>query len=150
MTVDEIVAVLAHEVGHARLGHIKKRLLTGFFKTGAIFYLMSLFLDSRELFDAFGMEAMSIYAGLVFFVLLYTPLSLILSVISNAVSRRHEYQADAFSARTTGRPDSMTSALKKLSANNLSNLTPHPLTVWLGYSHPPVLKRVKALQTLTK
>ena len=150
MTVEEIVAVLAHEVGHARLGHIKKRLLTGFFKTGAIFYLMSLFLGSRELFDAFGMETISVYAGLVFFVLLYTPLSVILSVISNAVSRRHEYQADAFSARTTGRPDSMASALKKLSVNNLSNLTPHPLTVWLGYSHPPVLERVKVLEGLMK
>ncbi|WP_319542574.1 M48 family metallopeptidase [uncultured Pseudodesulfovibrio sp.] len=150
MTVNEIVAVLAHEVGHAKLGHIKKRLFTGILKTGAIFYLMSLFLDSRPLFDAFGMEHMSIYAGLVFFVLLYTPLSLVLSVISNRVSRTHEYEADAFSATTTGRPDTMISALKKLSASNLSNLTPHPLTVWLGYSHPPVLDRVRALDTRHK
>nr|WP_321512752.1 M48 family metallopeptidase [uncultured Pseudodesulfovibrio sp.] len=150
MTVNEIVAVLAHEVGHAKLGHIKKRLFTGILKTGAIFYLMSLFLDSRPLFDAFGMEHMSIYAGLVFFVLLYTPLSLVLSVISNRVSRTHEYEADAFSASTTGRPDTMISALKKLSASNLSNLTPHPLTVWLGYSHPPVLDRVRALDTRHK
>jgi len=150
MTVDEIVAVLAHEVGHAKLGHIKKRLFTGIIKTGAIFYLMSLFLDSRPLFDTFGMEHMSIYAGLVFFVLLYTPLSLVLSIISNRISRTHEYEADAFAAETTQRPDSMISALKKLSASNLSNLTPHPLTVWLGYSHPPVLKRVRALDTQSK
>lgn len=150
MTADEIVAVLAHEVGHAKLGHIKKRLFTGILKTGAIFYLMSLFLDSRPLFDAFGMEQVSVYAGLVFFVLLYTPLSLVLSVISNRVSRTHEYEADAFAATTTKHPRSMISALKKLSASNLSNLTPHPLTVWLGYSHPPVLDRIQALKTHNK
>ena len=145
MDADEIVAVLAHEVGHAKLGHIKKRLVTGILKAGAVFYLMSLFLDSKGLFAAFGMEHMSLYAGLVFFVLLYTPLSLVLSVVANAISRKHEFQADAFAARTTGRPEDMVSALKKLSASNLSNLTPHPLSVWLEYSHPPVLARIRAL-----
>jgi STE24 endopeptidase len=145
MTPDEITAVLAHEVGHARLGHIRKRLVTGILKAGAIFWLMSLFLDSAPLFAAFGMEHHSIYAGLVFFVLLYTPLSLVLSVAANHVSRKHEFQADAFAARTTGRAGDMISALKKLSASNLSNLTPHPLTVWLEYGHPPVLDRVRAL-----
>ncbi|EGB16414.1 Ste24 endopeptidase [Pseudodesulfovibrio mercurii] len=145
MDADEIVAVLAHEVGHAKLGHIKKRLVTGVLKAGAIFYLMSLFLDSEGLFAAFGMQDMSLYAGLVFFVLLYTPLSLILSVAANAMSRKHEFEADAFAARTTGRPETMISALKKLSVSNLSNPTPHPLTVWLEYSHPPVLARIRAL-----
>jgi STE24 endopeptidase len=145
MDADEIVAVLAHEVGHARLGHIKKRLATGILKAGAVFYLMSLFLDSKGLFAAFGMTHMSLYAGLVFFVLLYTPLSLALSVAANAMSRKHEFEADAFAARTTGRPEAMISALKKLSVSNLSNPTPHPLTVWLEYSHPPVLARIRAL-----
>ena len=146
MTTEEIVAVLAHEVGHAKLGHIKKRLFTGILKTGAIFYLMSLFLNSEDLFAAFAMEYMSVYAGLVFFALLYTPLSMVLSVISNKISRRHEFEADAFAADTTGRADTMISALKKLSASNLSNLTPHSLTVWLEYGHPPVLERVRALK----
>lgn len=145
MTTDEIVAVLAHEVGHAKLGHIKKRLAAAFIKTGVIFYLMSLFLDSRPLFDAFGMAQVSVYAGLIFFFLLYTPISLGLSVLSNMNSRRHEFQADGFAAETTDCPECMTSALKKLSASNLSNLTPHPLTVWLEYGHPPVLARVRAL-----
>ncbi|WP_319582037.1 M48 family metallopeptidase [uncultured Pseudodesulfovibrio sp.] len=145
MDADEIVAVLAHEVGHAKLGHIKSMLVTGIVKAGVLFYLMSLFLDSKGLFAAFGMEHMSLYAGLVFFVLLYTPLSLALSVVANAISRKHEFEADAFAARTTGRPEDMISALKKLSASNLSNLTPHPLTVWLEYSHPPVLARIRAL-----
>lgn len=147
---DEIVAVLAHEVGHSKLGHIKRRLVVGILKTGVVFYLMSLFIDSPGLFAAFGMEHMSTYAGLVFFVLLYTPVSMALSVVANAISRRHEFQADAFAARTTGRPRAMVSALKKLSANNLSNLTPHPLTVWLEYSHPPVLDRVRALTGIDK
>ncbi|MEZ7198426.1 M48 family metallopeptidase [Pseudodesulfovibrio karagichevae] len=145
MSADEIVAVLAHEVGHAKLGHIKKHLATGILKAGAVFYLMSLFLESRGLFAAFGMEHMSPYAGLVFFVLLYTPLSLALGVAANAISRKHEFEADAFAARTTGRPEDMISALKKLSASNLSNPTPHPLTVWLEYGHPPVLARIRAL-----
>jgi STE24 endopeptidase len=148
MNADEIVAVLAHEVGHAKLGHIKKRLVTGILKAGVIFYLMSLFLHSEALFEAFGMEHMSLYAGLVFFILLYTPLSLILSVGANAVSRKHEFEADAFAARTTGRPKDMISALKKLSASNLANPTPHPLTVWLDYGHPPVLARIRALDSL--
>lgn len=147
MTVDEIVAVLAHEVGHAKLGHIRKRLLSGIAKTGLIFWLLSLFLNSRGLFDAFGMEHLSVYAGLIFFFLLYTPISLVLSVLSNLVSRRHEFQADAYAARTTNDTGkAMIAALKKLSAQNLSNLTPHPLTVWLDYGHPPVLERVRALR----
>ncbi|MBG0791161.1 MAG: M48 family metallopeptidase [Desulfovibrionaceae bacterium] len=146
MTVEEIVAVLAHEVGHAKLGHIRKRLVTGIARTGLIFWLMSLFLNSRGLFDAFGMEHMSVHAGLIFFFLLYTPISLAMTVLSGLISRRHEFQADAFSARTTGDARSMISALKKLSARNLSNLTPHPLTVWLEYGHPPVLQRVRALK----
>ena len=144
-TVEEIVAVLAHEVGHAKCGHVRKRLVTGVLRTGAIFFLMSLFLDSPGLFAAFGMEHMSTYTGLVFFVLLYTPVSLALTVAGNCISRRHEFQADAFSARTTGNSEAMVSALKKLSANNLSNLTPHPLSVWLEYGHPPIVERVRAL-----
>lgn len=145
---DEITAVLAHEVGHSKRGHIRKRLLVGMVKTGVVFYLMSVFLESPGLFAAFGMEHMSTYAGLVFFIMLYTPVSLALSVVANLVSRKHEFEADEFAARTTGRSEPMISALKKLSASNLTNLTPHPLTVWLDYSHPPVLERVRALAAI--
>jgi len=149
-TTEEIVAVLAHEVGHSKCGHIKKRLAVGILKTGMVFYLMSIFMNSPSLFAAFGMEHMSIYAGLVFFVLLYAPVSLALSVISNRVSRKHEFEADHFAAKTTKKPEAMISALKKLSASNLSNLTPHPLAVWLEYSHPPVLERIRALAAISK
>lgn len=149
-STEEIVAVLAHEVGHAKRGHIRKRLIVGILKTGVVFYLMSLFMGSAELFAAFGMEHMSTYAGLIFFVLLYTPVSLVLSIVANRVSRKHEFEADAFAAQTTGNPESMIAALKKLSASNLSNLTPHPLTVWLSYGHPPVLERVRVLSAILK
>jgi len=149
-TPEEIVAVLAHEVGHSKLGHIKRRLAVGVIKTGIVFYFMSLFISSPELFAAFGMEHISTYAGLIFFVLLYSPISLALSIIANYVSRKHEFQADAFAAQTTTNPTAMISALKKLSTSNLSNLTPHPLTVWLDYGHPPVLERIKSLSTPLK
>jgi STE24 endopeptidase len=150
LTTDELVAVLAHEIGHCKLGHIRKMLITTIIKTGVIFLLMSFFLNSRELFDAFSMEHMSVYAGLVFFALLYTPVSIILSIFSNISSRKHEFEADHFAAEKTGRPESLVTALKKLSASNLSNLTPHPFYVWLEYSHPPVLARIEALRKTSR
>ncbi|WP_027179708.1 M48 family metallopeptidase [Maridesulfovibrio bastinii] len=150
LTTDELVAVLAHEIGHCKLGHIRKMLITTIIKTGVIFLLMSFFLNSRELFDAFSMEHMSVYAGLVFFALLYTPVSIVLSIFSNISSRKHEFEADHFAAEKTGRPESLVTALKKLSASNLSNLTPHPFYVWLEYSHPPVLARIEALRKTSR
>lgn len=145
---DEIVGVLAHEVGHAKLGHIKKRLLASILQTGLLFYFMSLFLDNHALFDAFGMQHVSHHAGLVFLALLYTPVSLCLSLAANAMSRKHEFQADAFAATTTGNPYALARALKRLSVDSLSNLTPHPLTVWLGHGHPPVLQRIRRLESM--
>ena len=141
----EILAVLAHEIGHARCGHIRKRLVAGVARAGLLFFLMSLFLHSPGLYAAFGMEHQSVYAGLVFFLLLYTPVSMLLGILANRISRRHEFEADAFAARTTGDAGAMIAALKRLAATNLSNLTPHPLTVWLEYGHPPVLARIRAL-----
>lgn len=146
---DELEAVLAHEVGHSKLGHVKKSLILSVLNTGLVFWLLSFFLDSRPLFDAFGMEHMSVHAGLVFFALLYSPVSLLLGVGLNALSRRHEYEADAFAARTTGSPEALASGLQKLSSSNLSNLTPHWLTVVLDYSHPPVVERIRALRSTT-
>ena len=108
--------------------------------------IISMNIGNPGLFAAFGMEKLSVYASLVFFGFLYTPVSMVLSVVLNASSRRHEYEADAYAAETYGKPDAMVAALKRLSADNLSNLTPHPLKVVLGYSHPPVLQRIRALQ----
>ncbi|WP_419785213.1 M48 family metallopeptidase [Pseudodesulfovibrio sp.] len=149
-TEAEIVAVLAHEVGHAKCGHIRKGLVAGILRTGLLFFLMSLFLDNPGLFDAFGMVHRSIYAGLVFFVILYTPISLLLGIGMNYVSRRHEFEADRFSARTTGEPQALASALRRLSVSSSSNLSPHPLKVWLEYGHPPVIDRLRALAAIAK
>ncbi len=150
-TPREILAVLAHEVGHWKMGHIRKQIVIGLVKSGLIFWLLSIFLNSPGLFAAFGLppERMSPAAGLVFFGLLYTPLSLVLSVAFNGLLRRFEYQADAFAARTTGDPAALVQALRKLSLDNLSNLTPHPLTVALDYTHPPLVARVAALEKMS-
>jgi len=111
-------------------------------------FLLSFFIQNPGLFAAFKMEHLSIYASLVFFGFLYSPISTILSIAMNFLSRRHEVEADRYSARTTGRPEAFISALKRLSVDNLTNLTPHPLKVFLEYSHPPVLQRIKALKAL--
>ncbi len=115
---------------------------------GILFLILSVFINNRGLFDAFGMAHVSIYASLVFFGFLYSPISMLLSIIFNIFSRRHEFQADRYALTSTGEPEMMISALKKLSMTNLSNLTPHPLHVFLNYSHPPVLERIKALRTM--
>ena len=96
--------------------------------------------------SAFKMENLSVYASLLFFSMLYSPIELIMSFIGNAVSRKHEFEADAFAKQTIGSYIHLVEGLKKLTVTNLGNLTPHPLTVWLNYSHPPVLERIKALE----
>ena len=143
---DELVAVLAHEIGHWRLHHIIKGLVMTIVKMGIILGLLSVVVSYKPIFTAFGLDRVSVHAGLFLFLLVYTPVSLLLSVAGNYMSRRYEFQADAFAARTTGQPGSLLQALKKLSRDNLSNLTPHPLKVVLEYSHPPVIERIKALQ----
>jgi STE24 endopeptidase len=148
LSVGEIVAVLAHEMGHNKLKHVFKMLAASIVQIGIMFLILSAFINNRGLFDAFGMTHVSIYASLVFFGFLYSPISMLLSVIFNIFSRRHEFQADRYALTSTGELEMMISALKKLSVTNLSNLTPHPLHVFLNYSHPPVLERIKALRTL--
>ncbi|MBC8214482.1 MAG: M48 family metallopeptidase [Candidatus Marinimicrobia bacterium] len=148
-STNELLGILAHEVGHYKKRHILKGIIISVIHSGILFFLMSLFLKNRELFDAFKMTDISVYAGLLFFSILYTPVELVLGLALNALSRKHEFEADAFASETTNSTESMISGLKRLSAENLSNLTPHPLTVALSYSHPPVLKRIKALQKFT-
>lgn len=148
-SVSELVAVLAHEIGHYKKKHILKSMVISIVHMGIMFYLLSIFLNHQGLFDAFYMEQSSIYAGLIFFGMLYAPIELILSIFMNIFSRKNEYEADRFAAKTIEKPGSMIQALKNLSADNLSNLTPHPLYVFLNYSHPPVLQRIKAIKTTT-
>ena len=142
----ELVAIIAHEVGHYKRKHILKGMIFSIIHIGVLFFMLSLFIDNRGLFDAFQMEAVSVYAGLLFFSLLYSPIELVLSIAMNVVSRKYEYEADAFATETTESAESLILALKNLSVFNLGHLTPHRLTVMLNYSHPPVLQRIAALR----
>jgi STE24 endopeptidase len=119
----------------------------GILQMGMMLYLLSIFISYQGLFDAFYMPQKSVYAGLIFFAMLYSPLDFFIGIFMQMLSRSNETEADRFSAETTHDPQSMVDALKKLSTHNLSNLFPHPLYVFLNYSHPPVLKRIQALQT---
>ncbi len=146
--VHELVAILAHEMGHYKKHHIHKFIAISIASTGLMFYILSLFINNPGLFGAFRMETLSIYASVVFFGFLYSPISMMLSVVTNYLSRKFEFEADAYAAATYRKPTAMVDALKKLSVDNLSNLHPHPLKVILEYSHPPVLARIQALENV--
>lgn len=155
MKVDELVAVLAHEVGHYKHKDIFKGLAISVLSSGCMFFLLSFFVSNEGFFAAFKMNNVSVYAGLfLFFAFLYQPIHYLFSVGMNYWSRRFENSADRFSVTTYKDPRALINALKRLSVDNLSNLTPHPLKVFLAYSHPPVLSRIKAIsseiQTITE
>lgn len=145
-SIDELTAVLAHEVGHYKRKHIFQAMALSIIQSGIMFYLLSLFLNNKELFSAFYVETKSVYAGLVFFTMLYSPISTLIGIGMNIFARKNEYEADDYAATTTGKPESMIATLKKLSADNLSNLTPHPLYVFLNYSHPTAMQRIMAIR----
>ncbi len=144
----ELVAILAHEIGHFKKKHIIKSMVISVLHTGALFYIMSLFLSNQSLFDAFYVDNIGLHTGLIFFSLLFSPIENILSVVMNVFSRKNEYEADRYAAETTGNKDDMINALKKLSEHNLSNLTPHKFFVFMNYSHPPVLDRIRAIKSI--
>ena len=144
-TANELVAVLAHEMGHYKKKHIRQALILGILQTGLMLFLLSHFIAYPGLFDAFYMPQQSVYAGMLFFAMLYTPIDFFVGILMQILSRKNETAADQFAAETTKDPGSMVTALKKLSVDNLSNLTPHPFYVFLNYSHPPVLQRIQSL-----
>jgi STE24 endopeptidase len=154
-STEELVAVLAHEIGHFKRKHIIQRIVASIIQFGVLFFLLGLIINpgstfAQELFAAFGIPAQNIspHAGLIFFGILFSPVSRLLGVVLNAWSRKHEFEADAYAAEAQQSSAHLIAALKKLSADNLSNLTPHQLRVVLDYSHPPVLVRIKALRAL--
>ncbi len=142
---DEIIAVLAHEMGHYKHRHIFKMMAISICHTGLLFFLLSLFIGNESLFAAFQMEHISIYGALIFFSFIFSPVNILLGIAVNVLSRKHEFQADRYASNPPNRGTALVSGLKTLSIANLSNLTPHPAMVFFHYSHPPVLVRIRAL-----
>ncbi|WP_108805571.1 M48 family metallopeptidase [Aquimarina sp. Aq107] len=142
---EEIVAVLAHEVGHYKKRHVIMNLLLSILLTGVTLWFLSLFIANPLLSEALGVEIPSFHIGLVAFGILYSPISEITGLIMNVVSRAFEYQADDY-AKSSYDGEALINSLKKLSKNNLSNLTPHPAMVFIHYSHPTLLQRIKNIR----
>ncbi len=142
---EEIVAVLAHEVGHYKKRHVIINLLLSVALTGLTLWFLSLFITNPLLSEALGVEIPSFHIGLIAFGILYSPISEVTGLIMNTVSRAFEYQADDY-AKNTYDSEALINSLKKLSKNNLSNLTPHPAMVFIHYSHPTLLQRIKNLR----
>ncbi len=148
-TTEELVAILAHEIGHYKKKHTIRGMLVSIVQTGVMLYLLGLFINRPELSGALGASEPSFHIGILAFGLLYSPISLMLGIFSSNLSRKHEYEADAFAAEKYS-PEPLKEALKKLSVNHLSNLRPHPAYVYVHYSHPPLLKRLEHLDTIQK
>ncbi|HNQ12827.1 MAG TPA: M48 family metallopeptidase [Bacteroidia bacterium] len=148
-SVDEIVAVLAHEVGHYRKKHTKKFFIISLLNVGLILYLLSYMLYSEALSIALGAIEIKFALGLIAFGILYTPVSFLTEIFSNLFSRKNEFEADAFACETSD-GKALAAALKKLSSDHLSNLNPHPAYVYVNYSHPPLLQRLNAIANRLK
>lgn len=146
---EELVAVLAHEVGHFKKKHIVLSLMLSLVQMAITFYVLSLFVFSENLSVALGGSEMAIHLNFIAFGLLYTPISRLTGLMMNALSRKNEFEADAFAVSTYSAQPLM-EALKKLSVSTLSNLTPHPAYVFAHYSHPPLLQRLNAMEALSK
>jgi STE24 endopeptidase len=145
LTDEQIVAVLAHEIGHYKKKHVLQSLISSVILTGIMLFLFSLVVNNPMLSQAMGAESSSFHIGLIVFGILYSPLSLVIGLFSNYISRKNEFQADKF-VREHYKPEVLGVALKKLSVKNLSNMLPHPVYVFFHYSHPPLLKRLERLE----
>lgn len=145
---NEILSVLAHEMGHFKKKHILISMFFSLVQSFFMFYLLSLFITNENLFQVFYMENISIYGGIIFFTFLFAPIEMLTSFFGNAVSRKHEYEADAYASSSTGNAKYLISSLKKLSTSNLSRLIPSKLDVIFNYSHPPLIERIDALNSI--
>ncbi|MCK0132284.1 M48 family metallopeptidase [Flavobacteriaceae bacterium F08102] len=144
LCVDEIVAVLAHEVGHYKKKHVLVNMLLSILLTGFTLFLLSIFINNELLANALSVKTPSFHIGLIAFSLLYSPISELTGLLMNILSRTFEYQADHFAKEYVGAAP-LISGLKKLSRNSFSNLTPHPAYVFMHYSHPTLLQRIQAM-----
>lgn len=145
---EELEGILAHEIGHDKCLHMWKMAAVSVAQSFVMFWILSLFITSPQLQAALGIATPSVYAGLFAFALMYEPVGRLLAIGVTALSRRHEYEADAYAARGIGGPRPLMDALKRLSRKHLANLTPHPLAVLLRASHPPLAQRLAALGRL--
>lgn len=145
LTTEEIVAVLAHEIGHYKKKHTLTGMIISIIQMGVTLYLLSLFIGSPALSEALGSQKASFHMGLIAFGLLYSPISATIGLIMNAFSRKNEYEADNYT-KSFNLGEQLISSLKKLSRNNLSNLTPHPAYVFFHYSHPTLLQRIRSIR----
>lgn len=145
MEINELVAVLAHEIGHYKRKHVLQGLFISIIQTGVILYIFSLLINNPHLSMALGVEKPNFHIGLITFGILYSPVSFVLGIFMNILSRKNEYQADRFAAENFD-ARALAEALKKLSVKNLSNLTPHSKYVFFHYSHPTLLQRLKYLK----
>ena len=145
-TEEELVAVLAHEVGHYKKNHIFQGLVLTIIQIGLMTYLLELCLNSSNLINSLGGEITSFHLGLIVFSMLFSPIGLLIGVFMNILSRKNEYEADKFAKQTYNGKD-LELALKKLSVDSLSNIYPHPFYVFVHYSHPPLIKRLEALNS---
>lgn len=145
LSEEEIVAVLAHEVGHFKKKHIIMNIFQSIFFMGVMMFTLSLFVFNEELSKAMGATELSIHLNLIAFSFLYAPISTVLGLFTSLISRKNEYEADAY-AKETYNGEELIKALKKLSVTNLSNMNPHPAFVFFNYSHPTVLQRFEKLK----
>lgn len=146
-SVDELAAVLAHEIGHYKKKHVLKGLISGILQTGILLFVLSLFLKSALPAFALGASVASFHMSVVAFGILYSPVSMVLGILFNFISRKHEFEADRF-AISLSKPGALQHALKRLSIKNLSNLTPHPWYVFIHYSHPTLIQRLEAINRI--
>lgn len=149
LSTEEIVAVLAHEIGHYKKKHVIFNLLSSLIITGITLFIFSLFIENSILSEALSVSIPSFHIGLITFGILYSPISEITGILMNYISRRFEYQADNY-ARDTYKAEPLISSLKKLSRNSLSNLTPHKVNVFVHYSHPTLYQRILNLNPVRK
>ncbi|MBU8893080.1 MAG: M48 family metallopeptidase [Bacteroidales bacterium] len=147
LSKEEIVAVLAHEIGHYKKKHTLISVFSSIIQTGLTLYILSLFIGNPELSKALGADIPGFHLGLITFGFLYSPISTIIGLFMNIISRKNEYAADQFAAEKY-EGIHLQNALKKLSVTNLSNLTPHPLYVFFNYSHPTLLQRLKFIDKI--
>jgi len=148
-SVNEVLAVLAHEIGHYKKKHTLYGVIQSIIQTGLMLFILSMFVSKIELSQALGstLQTPVFHLGLICFGIMYSPFSFLIGIIMNVLSRKHEYEADFF-AKSHGLANELISSLKKLSQKNLSNLTPHWLYVFFHYSHPTLLQRIRAINSV--